>query len=344
MIATKTAAAVLMLTLAFADVGAWADEGRVVEIARKSFEEGMDQYRRGDLEGARISLIQSYAAWPSVETLRNLAIAELNTDHAVEALEHFKIYAKDKNADPEFVNTKLPHFIERCEQRIGHLHVTAPPQARVIVDGRRLEDVGGTVDVSPGAHTVALTGPSGNDLRAIVVPAAQTVEVTFVASTAAASSPETGAPAIGESNRPPPRQEIVRAPATAAPEPFWTARNAWAVAVGAAAVVSAGVGLGFGLAADSQRSSINSMRAGRDSSFCTSPANASYCESLRSEVQAQQRDATVSTAAFGAAGALAAGAIVLWAVWPKASPKPAAWWLVAPLVGSRWGVTAAGRF
>jgi hypothetical protein len=322
-----------------------ADDARAVEIARRTFETGMDQYRSGDLDGARISLAQSYAAWPSVETLRNLAIAELNTDHVLDALKHFKSYAKDKNADPEFVNTKLPRFLDRCERAVGHLQVRAPPEARVSVDGRSVEDLSEAVDVLPGTHTIVLTGANRNEARAIDVFATRTVEVNFLGPGATVASPKATIHGPSLSSPAPDRAEAARSTPGRSSATFWTARNTSLVALGAAALASAGVGIGFGVAADNNRSAIDNMRANRDSSFCTSPENADYCNRLRSAVTAQQGDATASNVAFGVAGALALGALVLWGVWPKAQPGQTAQWWVGPSVGGRSGaLTAWGRF
>jgi hypothetical protein len=346
MIVSKRRALYLMASLMVVCASAQADDARSVEIARRTFETGMDQYRSGDLEGARISLAQSYDAWPSVETLRNLAITELNTDHVLDALKHFKLYARDKNADPEFVNTKLRRFLDRCERAVGHLRVRAPPDSRVSVDGHSVEDWSEAIDVLPGPHTIGLTAGNKSDERGVDVLATRTVEVNFLGpGPPAAAPPETTMVRSPVWTQRLEGEEAVRSTPGKSLATFWTARNTWLVSLVAAAAATAGVGIGFGVAADNGRSAIDDMRASKDSSFCTSPANADYCNRLRSAIDAQQRDATVSNVAFGVAGALAAGAVVLWGVWPKAQPGQAAQWWVGPSVGGGSGaLTASGRF
>lgn len=329
--------AILLLAALLTSSSTRADDARAVDVARKSFAAGMDQYRSGDLEGARIALAQSYAAWPSVETLRNLAIAELNTDHLIEALRHLKMYARDTNADRVFVKTKLPGFVNRCQRHLGRLRVVAASDAIVNVDGHRVEEPSEPIDVQPGRHTVAIRVGGLSEERSTEVAASQTVEVSFVG------------PGLAE----PVEQAAVDAPdspvtpqATAASRrregAFWTTRNVWVASLATAAVVSAGVGVGFGVAANGNRSAIDGMRAGSDPSLCASSGNATYCQTLRSAIGAQQTNATASNVAFGVAGALAAGTIVLWAVWPHAAPKHAGPWWIAPLVARGFGAVVSG--
>jgi hypothetical protein len=310
----------------------------------------MDQYRAGDLEGARLSLAQSYAAWPSLETLRNLAIAELNTEHVVEALRHFKTYARDKNADPAFVKTKLAAFIDRCEKRIGHVRVVSPGAARVTVDGRRVEDPGDDVEVLPGVHTVAAEIQGRVEARTLSVGPMRTIDVdfrtpAFVPPPALPTVPvATASSATPASPAGTPPAAAYAAPPDSTRSGFGT-RNTVVIALSAVALASAGVGLAFGVAANGNRSEVTSLSDGRDPSFCTAPSDATYCETLRSELSAQRSNAIASDVAFGLAGAFAVGAVVSLLAWPSPAPPAAARWWVQPSVGRESGsLLVAGSF
>jgi hypothetical protein len=233
-------------------------------------------------------------------------------------------------------------LIDRCQQRVGHLRLAVATDALVAVDGRRVEQLGEALDVLPGIHTVVVNAQGESEARSVDVSATQTVDISFKGPSEALAPPRTaaGMPLAPTERRPNPIEEA-RPPAGA----FWTARNEWALGLGAAAVVFAGVGVGFGVAANGNGSAIDSMRAGKDSSFCTSSVNAAYCADLRSTVAAQRSDASASNVAFGFAGALAAGAVVLWVVWPKLERGHSGQWGIAPSLGTgSAGLVARGHF
>ena len=342
----RWAAVVAALSIAGIAGAARADDGRAVDIARKSFEAGMEQYRSGDLEGARISLAQSYAAWPSVETLRNLAIAEVNTNHIVEALRHFRLYARDRNADPTFVKTKLPGYLERCQQRVGHLRIKAAPDADVTIDGHRVESLGEATDVLPGVHTVALNTQGKVDARSARVVATKTTEVDFVApastagGTLAGAAESPGVPALQPSPMAPGAPSAAEG---AAPEEHsFMTRNVVVVALSALALGSAGVGVGFGVAANGNRSAVEGLTAGRNPSTCAMPTDVAYCSSLQSALSVQRSNATASNVAFGVAGVLAVGAAVAMFAWPKGEARAARTFWIAPSMVGHSGVVLAG--
>jgi hypothetical protein len=72
----------------------------------------------------------------------------------------------------------------------------------------------------------------------------------------------------------------------------------------------------------------------------------SRCQQLSEAVNAQNLDALLSDALFVGAGALAAGAVVTWLLWPRptvAPPASAAW--IEPSIGfGAVGLRATGRF
>ncbi len=320
----------LLLLPLFTTSAARADDARSIEIARKSHEAGIEQYTNGDIEGARISFAQSLAAWPALETMKALAIAELETEHFLDAINHFKLYAKDKHPKPEFLK-KLPKYIEECNQHLGHLRIIAPPGSGIAVDGHRVFDLREPLDVMPGTHSVTMREPAPSETRTIDVAVTQTVDVVFArdssASTPALSTPAQSSQRTASSN-----------------EGFWTTRHKWAVGLGAGAVVTASVGAGFGIAAIGKHSSLNDLAAEKDGAFCTRSPATPYCTQLSSAVSTQRSDAHISTIAFGVSSALLISAVVL-LVWPQAQDQRSARaWFVPSVVQHGGAVFAGGNF
>src|ERR1700722_18279948 len=228
------------------------DDSRELEAAKKAFDAGMDQFRNGDNEGARILFAQSYAAYPAIETLRNLAITELNSDEPLEALGHFKQYASDRSADAEFVRNRLPAYLARCNQRVGHLRLAVARDVTLSVDGRAVPDTKVVIDVSPGEHAVAAQRGSSSNAQTIRVAAGQTLDVPLPPWTAAA--PAHGTTDLAATAPLGVDQGDVRA------RTWWTEGHVVAAGLGGLAVVGVGVGL---VSLVAERNSVSSGNADR---------------------------------------------------------------------------------
>jgi hypothetical protein len=280
-----------------------ADDTRAIEEARRSFDLGIQQYRSGDAEGARISLTQSYATFPSNETLRDLAIAELESGHTLDALAHFKKYGRDSKADPDFVRSKLPGYIQLCNQHVGHLRVVGPADLVVTVDGRRVYDLREPVDVLPGEHTVATRTGEASAVQTVHVAATQTVDVELIGPSAAprGEASEPSAPVL----------------AASAPDPsssastWWTTPHVLAVGLGGVAVVGAVTGVALFVSASDKSDRASTLRAGVPTSACSLSSAPAACGELRDVVESGNRDSTLSTVSFVVAGGAAVGALGL---------------------------------
>lgn len=123
-------------------------------------------------------------------------------------------------------------------------------------------------------------------------------------------SPDQPAPSSGDKPEPPP-----------APEATLSAHHVLAGTLGIGAIAAAGVGLFFYLSANRQKTDAQHSRSGLAADACTGQSTP-QCQSLDSAVTAQYDDQNLSTILFAGAGALAAGAIVTWLVWPKSGATP----------------------
>jgi hypothetical protein len=314
-----------------------ADDSRAMDAGKKAFDQGVAQFRKGDPEGARISFAQSYAAYPSVETLRNLAVAELNTDHVLEALAHFKQYAKDKAADPEFVKGHIPALIARCNQRVGHLRIEASADASVTVDQRPVRDLAEPVDVLPGEHVVDAHWGSSSDTKSVRVGAEQTVTVSFSAAAPAtavaqgpatvATPPSVAAPSPGAASSMPPAISSDQASPDRPRSTWWTTPHIWAVGLGGVALVGIAVGVGSYAAGQSNGDDANTLRNGPIGS-CSQVPLSSGCAELQDKIDANKRDAAIAGVSFAIAGVAAAGAVgLLLFAEPRTPPAGSVRWV-----------------
>jgi hypothetical protein len=99
-----------------------------------------------------------------------------------------------------------------------------------------------------------------------------------------------------------------------------------ALAIGALA--AAGTGAYFVVESNQEKDDAVALRGNRPAYACSGATAMPACLALGQTVSEQHQDADVATALFVGAGALAAGAALLWVSWPKSSeaaPGPTAW-------------------
>jgi hypothetical protein len=133
-----------------------------------------------------------------------------------------------------------------------------------------------------------------------------------------------------------------------APEPVMSAHHVTSVALGIAGLAAAGAGVYFLLQSNHQSSQADALRAsiGGDPGACAAPsaAVAGTCTSLNDAVQKKHDDMNVATGLFIGGGALVAGAVIAWLVWPKAhATEPATTGAILPLPGGAV-VSVSGTF
>jgi hypothetical protein len=340
----RSAAALLLGALVVVSTSARAGEpaprdSRAVDAAQQMFGQGMRQAQAGDYEGARISFSESYGAWPSIGTLRNLAVAELETGHVADASMHLRQYARSKNADATFMRDEFPKLMARCGARLGHIHVTVPSGVIIAVDGHRIDPTE-TIDVEPGVHTVAAHGAT-EDTRQVSVAVRETVDVPFSVAPSSAAPPTSStqsplvppAPMRASSDN----HHLERASTN---EGFWTTPHIAAVVLGAAALTGAGVALGAKLAANGKESTANQLAASNGPYGCASGGGGTECAAQHSAVDAQRTDSTVAGIALASAGALAVSAAVVFFLPPSARSQTTGLW-VSPFGA---GAALGGRF
>jgi hypothetical protein len=310
--------------------------------AEARFEEGKRLYReKKDYDAARQKFAEAYALKPSPDILWNLAISELDSSHALEAVQHLKEYERHPNARPSN-QALVPELIRRARMQLGQIRVEGPAGTSVTIDGKPLPErlpLSEPIDVQPGRHVVAMT--SGERTKRVEVTAAAgqgPIVVRFedgdaVAGAATEPTGETGA-ATGDASFDTSNVDTSGG---------WTTTRYVVTGVLAAGTLAAlGGGIVFGLQKNDASDQAAQYRATLGESGCATitPANAGTCADWKDQVDAEKSRATLATVSFIAAGVLAAGTVAAIVLWPKKKPSETAW--VAPIVAPQTAGLAGG--
>jgi hypothetical protein len=306
--------------------------------------QGVEAFRHQDYEAARIDFGRAYELAPNTPTLLNLALAELQSGHALIAVKHFRqvLRARDLPAEKvEYVRSKM---LPRGEALTARLVIEAPKGSDVLVDRQLVGQapLGDPIDVDAGEHVVEVrlgtsvqrvttTPPLGSSTRVLVefVPASQAIEVG-----PAPSSPR------------PPLRESVATASSAPPQPFFTAKNATVIALAGGAVVATAIGVAFSLGAKSNADTATELLGMFNStSACVNPSAPmrATCMQLADANTAHSRDQGTAVGFYVGGGVLAAAAVATWFLWPTAKGHETVAWIV-PTVGALTGIEAGASF
>jgi hypothetical protein len=275
-----------------------ADDAATVE-AQARFQEGLDLADAGKHEPARLKFQQAWSVFKSPAVLYNLARAEQLTGHELEALEHFRLFARVGATDVKITDAmreKAKQNAADLARKVGQVEIEVPPSARVTVDGRPLEETPkDPVPVQPGRHTIEATFDGK----------VRNVTVECLAGNVVKAR-------IDFDTTEPPGEE--RRPASPA---------RWLVPTVLGVVGLAGIGVGFGFGAKSQsaKSDSESLRTANPG-LCTAPALPS-CDAYSSGRSDSKSAATVSYVGYIAGGAFLAGAVATLILWPKSKEQTA---------------------
>lgn len=141
---------------------AWAQTDAATTEARARFNEGLELADKGDHEAARLKFGQAWVLIKTPTVLYNLARSEQLTGNHLLALEHFRTFMRMAN-DPKITEAqkkRVAEFITELSQRVGRIQVEAPPNARILVDGKNNPEDPSfrePIPVAVGRHVVEAT-------------------------------------------------------------------------------------------------------------------------------------------------------------------------------------------
>jgi hypothetical protein len=294
--------------------------------------QGVALYKDHKYGAARDAFAQAYVLDPQPGTLLNLALSELKADEPVQAAHDFREYLRHTDEPQPKLDSVKTTYLPLAESQIARLDIYAPEGAAIAVDGQPqaatlLGDDGEpladgrslSMAVRSGEHEIRVSQGALVEVKRVAARGGEVMGVHFqrVADALLAE--------------PPPRSEGPTASASSAPaQPMakWIAVGA----LGSGALVAAGLGIGFSMAARNQASSSQALRSTVDpagtGSACFGIASGA-CASLGDDVQAARRNSTLSTASYAAAGALGAASLATWMLWrPGSEPGPKSAFLV----------------
>jgi hypothetical protein len=224
--------------------------------------------------------------------------------------------------------------IAALEPRLSYLTVSVPPAARVAGlaitrDGKPVDDgvLGIALPIDGGDYAIAARAPGHEDWSTVAHVVAEGGKVQIDVPPLREGTPSLAGPVTA------PRPVVTPPPPRSG---TWTTRREAAIGLGGAAVIAAGVAVGFGLSSKSLESSALD-ECGMTSGACKTAGDATDANGKLSTARSRATDANI---AFGAAAALAIGAGVLWATGAPRAERLAVAPSVAPglaglvLVGS----------
>lgn len=354
----RAATGIFCISLALGITGAAHAQGgdpAVEREAKARFQEGLTRVQARDFEGARVAFTQAYAVLHKPDILWNLALSEEKSGHLVEALAHFQLLDRDLPSSAD--HKPAQKHAEDLLAETGHVDVTAPGGTMVSIDGgpEKTCPLEKAFDVMPGHHVVnaRIAGAPAKSIE-LDATAGHVVKADFgtdLPAPPAPPAPGGATPQIGDQGTPVPPPPAPDTATSSGGIP--TAKLVTVIAVGGAAVLSAGLAAGFGVASTNAANTANTdgKNIGGSSSACTNTVNASTCSNIASQRSTQSTDHGISTALWVTAGVLAAADVAVWFLWPRSSPSasastpPAARVQIVPGFGPGGaGLAAVGSF
>lgn len=282
-----------------------------IREAEQRFEEGKTLFSQRRYADARLKFEQACAVHRTVNCPKNLGLAEFELGQYVEATTHLREFlqgvrvsgpaAAGLDADGvAAIQKKYTEAFMHC----GHLEVSAPAGARIIVEGRNLgtAPLSGTVDVSAGEHTVEAHTDRGLLQQKVTVAQGEVAPIRFI-------DPNAGA-----------QVKVVDADSLRRDRPgHSSARTVTLVSLYGAAVLAAGAGIGLTLHASARKSEADDARSQGKlaDNGCAGGVSSDACNNLRSLRDTYDADKRWATVAFIGAGVFAAAATVTFFVWPN---------------------------
>ena len=290
---------------------------------------GVDRYKHQDYEGARVAFARSFELSPKTALLFNLALAEAQCGHSVEAVKHFRQYVGAADAAPDKVEAIRGKWLPRAESESGLLRVDAGAGATIVVDG---ESVGtapldATIPVSPGEHRVEARR-GGTTLASVVNAGAGIVTPVLFAAPApaeksaiAAAAPLTVMPDEAGDHR--------------SPGPS-TAKVVTVASVGAAAALAGMISAAFAISSTGDASAASDLHGQLpgDSACAQVPPHVA-CAQLKRTLDSQYYHRDLAYGFGVAAGALVVTDVLLVIFWPaRSSGRALASHVIAAPAGS----------
>ncbi len=134
-----------------------------IGLAREQSRAGMEAARAGRWSDALHSFTRSFELYPRPLTLLNLAGAQAQTGHLVQAMESYRRFLHDATEGPAAEHrAEAQAALDQIAPRIARVRISADglaPDDQLSLDGERLSRavVGAEISVDPGNHVLVIT-------------------------------------------------------------------------------------------------------------------------------------------------------------------------------------------
>lgn len=291
----KRAIAIPLVFLSLASAAHAQDDPRKSQ-AEAVFADGLKEHDAQHEDAALAKFQQAYAIYPSPNVLFNIGREQQLLGRWLEAIRSYRTALGNQLLNPN--NAGLAKtYIRELQTKLGRIEITAPPDAKVLVDGKA-QTGPSPYDVEPGDHDVVVLSKSGKKSeKACHLEAGDAVGMDVTAELGGELAPDV----VPDDKKKSSGRDVLFPPPTGA------------LLLGGAGVIGLGVGVAFGLDAMSKHSSVQS---GEASHPCANPSSTA-CTDLQSTNGGISTSSTISIVGYVAGGALLAAGVVWWAVAPR---------------------------
>jgi len=300
-------ASVLLPTVASAQTPGSGATPVATREAEQRYEEGKTLFSQRRFGEARLKFEQACAVHRTVNCPKNLGLTEFELGQFVEATTHLREFLQSVRAsgpgaagmDAEQVAQIQKRYTEAF-MHCGHVEVTAPAGARIVVKGRIIgtAPLSDMIDVAVGEHVIEGHRDQGILRQSVTVAAGEVAPVRLADPNAAANT------------------ATVQTRANTDRPGSSSARTITLVSLYAVALVAAGTGIGLTLHGEARSNDAKDIR-GRlpDGSNGCNGVTSTDCSDLRSLRDTYDSDRKWATVAFVGAGVFAAAATATFFLW-----------------------------
>lgn len=291
--------------------------------AKARFEEGLKFADAGDNENARLKFSQAWVLFKSPAVLFNLARAEQLSGHTLEALDHYRQFAR-LSADPKITDAqrqKASENVTELSKKVGQIDIEAPANTRVTIDGHPVDNIADPIPVQPGKHIVEAT-IDGKPKSVSVDCAAGTIAKAKLGDPNAGSSGSSGHDPGGS----PPEMEEERS----------TMGYVVPIALGVVGIGGLVMGGVFASSSQSAKDDAESIRRGTPG-LCADPPSAA-CGDYDSKRDDAESKATLAWVGYATGGVFLVASAATFLFWPKSkASSPTRGMKLTPQFGAQGG-------
>ncbi|HWO10471.1 MAG TPA: PEGA domain-containing protein, partial [Polyangiaceae bacterium] len=131
-----------------------------VKKARDLWYRGVEAFRAGNYEEARVAFAECYQIMPKSDVLRNLSISEIQSGHYVSAARHLTQLLAAPGELPSNVREEANNRLAQAEAQIGQLQIAVDVAgAEVSIDGNVIgrSPLPGKWYIEPGQHEILVS-------------------------------------------------------------------------------------------------------------------------------------------------------------------------------------------